>query len=69
MTRCRRCSGSIVQEPFSDPTGTGQRYVCLACGDGWDDYARPAHGGMTEAQREELQRPVRRGRKPGRKTG
>lgn len=55
----------MVQEPFSDPQGMGQRWTCLLCGESLEQYEQVG-GGMTPEQLDELMQPIRRGRPPGR---
>lgn len=56
----------MVQEPFTDPRGMGQRWVCLLCGESLEQYEE-FRNGMTPAQLDDLMQPSRRGRPPKRR--
>lgn len=64
--RCQKCSGSIIVEPFSDALGSGQRLMCLSCGNDAEYYANLNHGGYTADQIREMAGPVPPGRRGGR---
>ena len=33
MKRCTRCQGSVLSQHFTDESGRGTRWTCIACGE------------------------------------
>lgn len=63
--RCPRCRSTMLYEPFSDPSGRGHAWSCLACGERKEQMVQRNDGAMTEAELAELMKPQRAGRPPG----
>jgi hypothetical protein len=64
---CLRCRSAMLSEPFDDDIGSGDAWICMACGERLETYTQLHNGGMTEARVRELMHPTNLGRPPGRR--